>query len=242
MKIIFNTIAGVGKEESDDRVLVGKKVYKETYQECELNRGFVAVADGVGGNSWAAAAAAFVCEQCASLDQPTSEDFQKINALLVEKNQDKRATTFSGLFFHGTDLTLFQVGNTRIYQLLGGKYLKQLTHDDTVVQQLLDTHKLTEEESHNYTGRNEITACFGGGSEKYLKLQEKELNPTSGNSWILTSDGIHEYVSIDEMEDVLSQNRDDGSRAVQRITELALQHGSQDDCSIVLIIPDAKEE
>ncbi|WP_281696758.1 PP2C family protein-serine/threonine phosphatase [Acidaminococcus massiliensis] len=242
MKIIFNTVAGCGKKQSDDRVLIGGKVFKETFQECELREGFVAVADGVGGNSGAAAAAAFVCEQCASLKHPTLEDFQKINALLVQQNEDKRATTFSGLFFQESGLSLFQVGNTRIYELLGGKYLKQLTHDDTVVQQLLDTHKLTEEESRSYTGRNEIIACFGGGSAKYLKLQMKNLPKTSGNGWLLTSDGIHEYVTIDEMEDILSQNHEDRGQAVRRITELALQNGSQDDCSIVLVIPDCKEE
>lgn len=69
-----------------------------------------------------------------------------------------------------------------------------------------------------------------------------KLSKISGNGWLLTSDGIHEYVTIDEMEDILSQNHEDGGQAVRRITELALQNGSQDDCSIVLVIPDCKEE
>lgn len=241
MKIIFNTIPGAHKPQSDDRVLVGSTVYAGTFQECELTEGFVAVADGVGGNTGAAAAAAFVCGQAAALAQPTPEDFQEINAQLVRQSDDKRATTFSGLFFQEAGITLFQVGNTRVYELLGGKYLKQVTHDDTVVQRLLDTQKLTEEESRSYTGRNEITACFGGGSESYLKLQEKNLKQTEGNGWLLTSDGIHEYISLDEIEDVFSENQGNWNQAVHRITELALQNGSRDDCSIVLIVPERKE-
>lgn len=241
MKIVFNTIPGAHKPESEDRVLVGSHVYAGTFQECELESGFVAVADGVGGNTGAATAAAFVCEQATALTRPTLEEFQQINARLVQQSDDKRATTFSGLFFQETDLSLFQVGNTRVYELMGGKYLKQITRDDTVVQQLLDTHKLTEEESRFYTGRNEITACFGGGSESFLKLQTKQLARTEGNGWLLTSDGIHDYLSLDEMEDVFSENQENWNQAVHRITELALQNGSRDDCSIVLIVPERKE-
>lgn len=241
MKVYWHTIKGTGKHENEDRVLIGPSVKKEGSGESELTRGFVAVADGVGGNKGGAEAADFVCQVLAQEENPDRKDFEHVNHLLVEKGAvnpvyRSMATTFSGIFLlpEKEDTILFHVGNTRAYAIQAGKYLRQLTEDDTVVRQLVKTGKLTEEEAANYGARNEITACLGGGKESLLSLDEVHFRQQGPTQFLLTSDGVHEYLNMDEMEDILAQAGGDWQKAVISLTEHALANGSGDDCTVIL--------
>lgn len=245
MKVYWNTIKGTGKAAAsinEDRVLIGKFVKKDGSGQMEIERGFVAVADGVGGNQGGAEAAGFVCQVLSQEENPDRRDFEHVNHLLIEKGAvnpvyRSMATTFSGIFWmpEKEDTILFHVGNTRVYAIQAGKYLRQLTEDDTVVQQLVKTGKLTEEEAEHYTARNEITACLGGGKESLLNLDEVHFRQHGPAQFLLTTDGVHEYLSTDEMEDILTQAEGDWSRAVALFTEHALANGSSDDCTVVIV-------
>lgn len=249
MQVYWSTIKGADKAESEDWVLVGQKVFSEETSQIELDHGFVAVADGVGGNYGGAEAASFVCQVLAKSGAPSKEMFQHINHLLVEKSSvnpkhSNMATTFSGVYVspEKIDTVIFHVGNTRVYAIQAGKYLRQLTEDDTVVQHLLKTGKLTEEEAEHYSARNEITACFGGGKESLLQLDEIHMREESPVQFLLTSDGIHEHLSTDEMEDILDDARGDWPKTVKMMTEQAIVNGSRDDATAVLVDFRAKKE
>lgn len=241
MKVYWNTIKGTGKSANEDRVLIGQSVKKDGSGQAELTRGFVAVADGVGGNKGGAEAAAFVCQVLAQAENPDRRDFEHVNHLLVEKGAvnpvyRSMATTFSGIFLmpEKEDTILFHVGNTRVYAIQAGKYLRQLTEDDTVVWQLVKTGKLTEEEAEHYAARNEITACLGGGKESLLSLDEVHFRQNGPVQFLLTSDGVHEHLNVDEMEDILTQAEGDWNKAVMSFTEHALANGSNDDCTVMI--------
>lgn len=241
MKVYWHTIKGTGKGANEDRVLIGQSVKKDGSGQAELTRGFVAVADGVGGNQGGAEASDFVCQVLAQEKNPDREFFQHVNHLLIEKGAvnpvyRSMATTFSGIFLlpEKEDTILFHVGNTRVYAIQAGKYLRQITEDDTVVQRLVKTGKLTEEEVENYAARNEITACLGGGKESLLSLDEVHFRQNGPAQFLLTSDGVHEYLSTDEMEDILAQAKGDWQKAVLSLTEYALANGSNDDCTVIL--------
>lgn len=242
MQVFWSTIKGTDKAESEDRVLVGPKVYSEETSHADIGHGFVAVADGVGGNYGGAEAAAFVCQVLSTAGSPSKDQFQRINHLLLEKSSvnpahSNMATTFSGLYVspEKIDIVIFHVGNTRVYAIQAGKYLRQLTKDDTVVQRLLDTGKLTEEEAENYSARNEITACFGGGKENLLQMDEIHMRQDASRQFLMTSDGIHEHLSTDEMEDILDDVERDWQRAVKAMVEQAIVNGSHDDCTAILV-------
>ncbi len=241
MQVYWSTIKGTDKAESEDRVLVGQRISFEETSQAVIDHGFVAVADGVGGNYGGADAASFVCQSASTIDQPSKILFQRINHLLIEKSSSNyaynMATTFSGIYMvpGKADLVVFHVGNTRIYAIQAEKYLRQITEDDTVVQRLIKTGKLTEREAENYSARNEITACFGGGKETLLQMDEIHLRDKVPKQILLTSDGIHEYLSIDEMENILSCVDDDKIKLVKAMVEQAIVNGSQDDCTAIFV-------
>ena len=241
MQVYWSTIKGTDKAESEDRVLVGQRISFEETSQAVIDHGFVAVADGVGGNYGGADAASFVCQSASTIDQPSKILFQRINHLLIEKSSSNyaynMATTFSGIYMvpGKADFVVFHVGNTRIYAIQAEKYLRQITEDDTVVQRLIKTGKLTEREAENYSARNEITACFGGGKETLLQMDEIHLRDKVPKQILLTSDGIHEYFSIDEMENILSCVDDDKIKLVKAMVEQAIVNGSQDDCTAIFV-------
>lgn len=98
------------------------------------------------------------------------------------------------------------MGNTRVYAVVNGKYLKQLTRDDTTLEYLLATGQLDSFTAESFERKNEITACFGADNTALLKL--KQIDTSGQDTLIVTSDGIHDYVSLDEMEDIYCTEND----------------------------------
>ena len=126
---------------------------------------------------------------------------------------------------------LFHVGNTRIYGLQGS-YLKQLTEDQTTYQWLLNIGQIEAAEKCN---KNEITNCLGGGNAQYGSgVCVKENSALSSYKRILlTSDGIHEYVSIDDLEDFMYGNISEIT--MKGLLDKANKNGSSDDKTIIVI-------
>lgn len=239
MKAYVCTEKGNGKAASDDRVLVGKSILGETSLTMAFDSGSVAVADGVGGNLAGDAAAYMVCGAAARMGSPMEGAFREVNREIIRLGEFPKyknmATTLSGVYWDTeANPVLYHVGNTRIYSIQGSGYLKQLTEDDTVVEFLLKTGKLTQEEAENYSARNEITACFGGGKEDLLKIKIYTLEDKP-EKLLMTSDGVHETLSLDEMEDCFDEYQDRPEDFVKKLVSLAKEKGSMDDCTAVFM-------
>lgn len=237
MNIVAITRKGIHKTENEDRVIVGKNIIAEGVFCTRLENGIVAVADGVGGNNGGAAASHYVARQLSLLNTVSEEEFEKINGELLSfafkcSNCGNMATTLSGIALHDGTAQIFGVGNTRVYLLQGGKYLKQLTTDDTTLNYLISSGRLTPEEVGSFNRKNEITACFGGGSASLFKMKYNEIECLS-SPFVITSDGIHDYISVDVMEDIIEKNGITVSTCDEMISA-ARSAGSKDDISVVM--------
>ena len=237
--IYVMTQAGHGKDISEDTVLVGGQIYSNVTDMVDVpDEGLICVADGVGGNNAGEEASTFVLEALTeyqwSDDDAMREKLMEINRQLIAMSKEdsklsNMATTLSGVCIKDGELKVVHVGNTRVYAMQG-HYLKQLTSDHTVYNWLKSLGRIEEAEACN---KNEITSCFGGGDEKLLeKLYIQSVNEVK--TLLLTSDGIHEYVSIDDLEDIINSDipNDEKCNAIQ---EAALLAGSTDDITAVLI-------
>lgn len=141
------------------------------------------------------------------------------------------ATTLSGLQFTDNRTLLFHIGNTRVYTLQGGKYVKQLTTDDTTLNYLLTSGQLSPEEAENFDKKNEIIACFGGGTPALFKTKVSVIEIAS--PVLITSDGIHDYVSADDLEDTIDEFGI-SLHTCEKLIEIARQNGSVDDASVII--------
>ena len=242
MKIYAMTEKG-DHNENEDRILINDTIVSAgTFEaKCDSNLK-ICVADGVGGNNAGAVASSFVCENLKNIVPSSKNDLVDINSQLLTKstenaNYNGMATTLSGICINDEKAISFHIGNTRIY-VFQGSYIKQITEDHTSVNWLVKTGKLSKKEAETYDRRNEITACFGGGNPSLINsLVFMENNDALLNAkrMILTSDGVHEYVSIDELEDVLNNESLDPLSMCSEILSIAKANGSTDDKSIVII-------
>jgi len=237
MNLIAVTKKGLNKVENEDRVIVGKSIIADGIFQTQLSEGIIAIADGVGGGNAGAVASHFVAKELTTLNAVSVEEFKKINEALLSCassciEYENMATTLSGIALIKGRTLLFNIGNTRVYLLQGKKYLKQLTTDDTTLNYLLTTGKLALDDVEAFKHKNEITACFGGGDSKLLKIKCNTIE-TLTSPFILTSDGIHDYISTDQMEDIITEFGMTITTCEVMITT-ARNNGSVDDVSIVL--------
>ena len=237
--IYVMTRAGHGKDISEDTVLVGGQIFSNVTDTVDIPaEGLICVADGVGGNNAGEEASTFVLDALAyyqwSDEDAMREKLIEINHQLVKVSKEdgkltNMATTLSGVYIRDGELKVVHVGNTRVYAMQG-HYLKQLTSDHTVYNWLKSLGRLEEAEACN---KNEITNCFGGGDEKLIeKLYIQSVN--EAKTLLLTSDGIHEYVGLDDLEDIINSDipNEEKCGAIQKAALLA---GSTDDMTAVLI-------
>lgn len=231
MKVSMITRRGIGSEASQDRVLIGGHVLcdEEFFEEFDKPCA-VGIADGVGGNAGGDVAAEFVCRGLSSLSVFTPQEALRVNSELLEyagaiPGMENMASTFSGIFPGGK---LFHIGNTRICAVQGG-YLKQLTVDMTTRNYLASLGRSEEAEHCN---SNEITACFGGGRESFYAPVIFEI-PLTG-ALLMTSDGVHDHVTTDDLESIISNAGSDPD-VLRGMISRALECGSEDDLSAILL-------
>lgn len=243
MKIFVYSKKGSGKNVCEDAAMVAGTVISDSYFEMQTEQTYtVAVADGVGGNAGGDFASRYVLDKLKNISSTElSGEYLKqfikgINKELLHyastiSGKENMATTLSGLIITLDKGYIFHVGNTRVYGLQGN-YLKQLTEDQTTYQWLLNIGQIETAEKCN---KNEITNCLGGGNSQYGSVvcvkEHAALNVFK--RLLLTTDGIHEYVSIDELEDfVLGEVSE---KTMQFLVNKANANGSSDDKTLIVI-------
>ena len=237
MKIIAITQTGINKKENEDRIIIGKSIIASGTLIADIVEGAIAVADGVGGHKAGSIASHFVANRLSFAKEITTTQMEVINDELLDKSHSDNAlngmaTTLSGIYLSDHNTQLFNIGNSRTYILQSRKYLKQITTDDTTLNYLLATGQLLPEDAENFNRKNEITACFGGGSSDLFKIKIEQIESLAAPIMI-TSDGIHDYLTVDQMEDIIEEQ---GLcvETCEKLIMAARENGSVDDASIIL--------
>ncbi len=140
-------------------------------------------------------------------------------------------TTFTGLVVAGGDAIIAHAGDSRAYLVRGGIAM-QLTEDHTLLARLLAAGlPHTEgEESHRWKGV--ITNALGFGDD--TKVVTFLVPLSDGDRLLLCSDGVSEYVSEAEVGQVL-MGQPSPARAAQRLVDLALERGGEDNATALVI-------
>ena len=237
--IYLATQKGVNKAESEDAILIGNEVICDAVGEYAIPKaGFICVADGVGGHSGGRAASHYVLNALSDREPMPDElrdTILQINTDLLkgaEANRDlsEMATTLSGIYLWGGAASVLHVGNTRVYAKQGN-YLKQLTSDHTVYNWL---NSLGRFEDAKNCKKNEIVACLGGGDPKLVdRLTVFDLKHYS--TLLFTTDGVHDHVSIDLLEELISSGKD-GTTICEEMLAVAVAAGSKDDLTVMLLV------
>ena len=134
-------------------------------------------------------------------------------------------------------------GDSRCYSYHPARGLEPLTHDHSLVQELVDQGEITAEEAFSHPDGNIITRGLGDfGSEVNPDIV---VHPIKDNEMLmLCSDGLCGYCIDKDIEMCMDHNQTDISKCCQNLLEHALDAGGYDNISIITIslIPDNLEQ
>lgn len=246
MQISLFSKTGLEHAECEDAVLVNKKVFQgEAATLSATIPCLFAIADGVGGNPGGKKASSTTLQLVSDkVFTKVPENIEEFHELLTNVNVDlikfannqedqeesSMATTLTVIYTLNDKYFLGHIGNTRLYSAQG-PYLRQITKDQTSYQYYLDSGVQAPN-----VPRNIINYCFGGGSLNYGKglVTQEIFKDRAPKCLLLTSDGIHEYLSQDELEDLLANDLTDLEK-VEKMCNKAIDNGSQDDITSVIV-------
>jgi len=197
------------------------------------NKGIaIAIADGVSSADHAreaseACISGFLNDYYSTADSWTAKTSGRkvlgaINRWLYGQGQSAHSgqgllTTFSGVVLKSTTAHLFHVGDSRIYRLREGN-LEQLTRD------------------HQTWGSAEKTFLSRAmGADLNVEVDYRSEPLEEEDLFLLTTDGVHEFVSHKELKQLLNELRDHPERAARTIVTRALEHGSHDNVTCQII-------
>lgn len=139
-------------------------------------------------------------------------------------------TTLTALLLLKTAVVVAQVGDSRAYVLRQGK-LTQITHDQSLVNQLLDSGQITPEQAKLFEHSNVILQALGVQEDVEVVLSSENLR--QGDRMLLCSDGLVGVVSDEEIQHIMSTTEDLGE-AVRKLIEKARDGGGPDNITVIL--------
>ncbi len=202
----------------------------------------LAIADGMGGHAGGEVASKIVIGALEELDEdrPIADlitalrgSVDEATAALAQAVADNRelagmGTTLTAIRFAGSRIALVHVGDSRAYLMRAGQ-LSQITHDDTYVQSLVDSGKLTAEEALHHPRRSMILRALDGTSvDPDISIREARL----GDRYLLCSDGLSDVVTASTLLEALSSGSP--QECADRLIQLALRGGGPDNVTCIV--------
>ena len=138
-------------------------------------------------------------------------------------------TTAVAAFVKDGTAVIAHVGDSRIY-LVNGE-IKQLTRDHSVVQSLIESGKITPEDAKVHPRKNVITRALG--AEENVAVDSDCLNLSNGDTLLLCSDGITNFLDDKDILKVFQNN--DISAVAERLVEEANENGGGDNITVVTV-------
>ena len=201
-----------------------------------------AVADGMGGAQAGEIASQLAASALEAGDSDGLEGTKRIDALIQEANRrifDRASTdpTASGMgttmtvaLVEGMTVAIGHVGDSRAY-LVRGEQMEQLTEDHSLVNELMKSGRLSEEEAQVHPQRSVITRAVG--TDPDVDVDGFTLEAEEGDVILICSDGLSDMVSDEEILELLHANRDDLEKAVKALVAAANRGGGEDNITAV---------
>jgi serine/threonine protein phosphatase PrpC len=139
-------------------------------------------------------------------------------------------STVVALAIGGDGYCCLWAGDSRAYLLRDG-VIRQITHDHSLVQKLVDSGDLAPEAAATHPNANLITRAVGSAPTLDLDSVEGEVRP--GDHFILATDGLTRLLSTDELAQ--AQDADDLELLADRWVETVLGRGAPDNLTFVIV-------
>ncbi|HMM79711.1 MAG TPA: protein phosphatase 2C domain-containing protein [Pyrinomonadaceae bacterium] len=139
--------------------------------------------------------------------------------------------TFTGIAVSPKFADVIQVGDSRAYLVRNGK-IYQVTKDQSLVQQLIDTKQISPEEAESHNLKNVILQALGAQSDIYPI--SARIEPHRNDVFLICSDGLSNKVSAANMQRIVEENIDSLEQACAELIREANSNGGEDNITVIL--------
>ncbi|MBO4339057.1 MAG: Stp1/IreP family PP2C-type Ser/Thr phosphatase [Clostridia bacterium] len=240
MKIVAKTDTGKVRASNQDAYAAG-----------ELPNGvaWAVVCDGMGGaaggNVASTTAVKIISEQISSKYRENMSSrsiknmlFSAIIAANVSvyeiscSNEELRGmgTTVVACILAGNEAYIAHAGDSRAY-ILHENDLTQLTRDHSMVQDLVEIGKITQDEAKHHPRKNIITRAVGVDQNIDIDFCVEELKDE--DTLLICTDGLTNYVDIDEIREITAENSFYGY--AESLVRRANENGGGDNITVVAL-------
>ena len=206
------------------------------------------VCDGMGGAKAGDVASKMAVEAfCTQMDQlgdlegpppaeallrTATEDANRVVYLKAQTDADciGMGTTLVCLLAQGMDAIVGNIGDSRAY-LIDEEGMRQVTHDHSLVAEMVRRGELSSREASRHPNKNVITRALG--VESNVSCDVFPLSLKKGQYVLLCSDGLTNEVSEPEIYYEVFQSQAP-ERACDTLIEIARSRGGHDNITVVL--------
>lgn len=236
MKWFAKSDIGVVRADNQDRVLVLEK------------EGIILaiICDGMGGHLGGAQASSITIQTFKKefkkfskepkLNQWFSNTLGKATLAMKKFAKKERSlldmgTTLTAAIIFQKQIYIFNIGDSRAYAYNG--FLHQLTKDHNLRNLYIDKFNYTPEEAAKVAGAMALTSALG--PSKKSSVDTFILDRTHSLEYIvLTSDGVHDYLSKPQLEQILT-NVSSLEKKVSEIIKTSIRMKSADNVSAIIV-------
>ena len=130
---------------------------------------------------------------------------------------------------HGS-LYVANVGDSRLY-ILDDDRIEQITHDHSLVEEMVRAGKLRPDQARNHPKKNIITRAIGEDGDIQIDFFDVALN--RGDIALLCSDGLSNMVEDEQIFRIVRSSKD-LPEAGKKLIDAANRAGGKDNISVVL--------
>lgn len=200
------------------------------------------VADGMGGHARGDLASQAIIEAYRDFEplRTLSQTIDDLEDRVIEVNQQLReeigdniknmmGSTIVLMYAKRAYVFFLWAGDSRIYRYRK-KYLEQVSHDHSFVQESVDKGVMTPQEAIKHPSSNIITRAVGVHDEIQMDLDY--TNVEHGDKFLLCTDGLFKDISMGEIANELEKIP---MRAAEGLIDLALSRGANDNVTVIVI-------
>ena len=208
----FSSITNIGRI---------RKENEDSFSNVSLNDvDFFIVADGMGGHSKGELASQMAANLF--IDYVKAADLSAYDSLLklqeeairyankeifslsCTEDYDRMGTTVVCLCIDHKNKVyhLSHLGDSRAY-IYRDRQLKRLTRDHSLVNDLLDSGSLTEDEAENFINKSAITKAVG--TEEKIKPDSRSFDMEDGDLVLMVTDGLTNEISDEKIENIVKE-------------------------------------
>ena len=201
------------------------------------------VADGMGGHNAGDLASRYTVQEMLAYIKESEEDrpvpllsmaIHHANEQVLEKAESEKelegmGTTLVAATVQDEYLYVANVGDSRLYLIDDG--IEQITHDHSLVEEMIRIGELQRKDAKNYPDRKVITRAIGVRVPVRVDFFDVKLE--HGDKILLCSDGLTNMVEDEEILEIVRKNSSI-EEAAGALVDTANKNGGKDNISVVL--------